>query len=309
MREKSFIPPTDAEAKKQQLALVKLFQHEDYLKDCQLSVISKIVLGLSPLDLESALEASTATVDDVNSHGMTALSWAAARADKHSLQLLLSYGANPNIPDSQGYVPLHWACEAENPSCILPLLKAGADMAVQDAWGDTPFTTIMPYQQITEEYLLPFLERGVDVNSRGHADRSVVAQACIFNRPQGLALLLSYSADLNYCDFDGLPPIFHAVRYRSYEALTVLLSRKSEINFHIVSKAKETILHVAAIWADARILDLLREAEIGPIEIQIRNLDGFSAEDLMAQNDGAILETVVAFEKLMKAVLGKEKIS
>jgi uncharacterized protein len=309
VREKAFIPPTDAEAKKQQLALVEMFQPEDYLKDCQLSVISKIVLGIAPLDLESALEASTATVDDTDSHGMAALSWAAARADKHSLQLLLSYGANPNIPDSQGYLPLHWACEAENPSCILPLLEAGADMTAQDAWGDTPFTTIMPHQQIAEEYLLPFLERGVDVDSRGHANRSVVAQACIFNRPQGLALLLSYGADVNYCDCNGLPPIFHAVRYRSYEALTALMSRKSEINFHIVSKAKETILHVAAIWADAKILDLLREAEIGPIETEIRNMDGFSAEDLMAQNEGALVETVVAFEKLMKALSGKKLIS
>jgi hypothetical protein len=98
-------------------------------------------------------------------------------------------------------------------------------------------------------------------------------------------------------------------RYRSYEALTALMSRKSEINFHIISKAKETILHVAAIWADAKILDLLREAEIGPIETEIRNMDGFSAEDLMAQNEGALVETVVSFEKLMKALSEKKQIS
>ena len=67
-------------------------------------------------------------VDEVDNMGLTPLHWAAQQGDKVSVEVLLKFGANPNVVDRNGLTALHWAASGGNRSCISQLLEAGADV-------------------------------------------------------------------------------------------------------------------------------------------------------------------------------------
>jgi palmitoyltransferase ZDHHC13/17 len=68
------------------------------------------------------------TVDESDNMGLTPLHWAAQQGDEVSVEVLLNFGANPNVVDRNGLTALHWAASGGNRSCISQLLEAGADV-------------------------------------------------------------------------------------------------------------------------------------------------------------------------------------
>ena len=66
--------------------------------------------------------------DEKDKMGLTPLHWAAQQGDKVSVEVLLKFGANPNVVDRNGLTALHWAASGGNMSCISQLLEAGADV-------------------------------------------------------------------------------------------------------------------------------------------------------------------------------------
>jgi palmitoyltransferase ZDHHC13/17 len=67
-------------------------------------------------------------VDERDNMGLTPLHWAALQGDEDSVEVLLKFGANPNLVDRNGLTALHWAASGGNRSCISQLLEAGADV-------------------------------------------------------------------------------------------------------------------------------------------------------------------------------------
>jgi ankyrin repeat protein len=67
-------------------------------------------------------------VDEKDNMGLTPLHWAAQQGDEVSVEVLLKFGANPNVVDPNALTALHWAASGGNRSCISQLLEAGADV-------------------------------------------------------------------------------------------------------------------------------------------------------------------------------------
>jgi palmitoyltransferase len=67
-------------------------------------------------------------VDERDNMGLTPLHWAAQQGDKISVEVLLNFGANPNLVDRNGLTALHWAASGGNRTCISRLLEVGADI-------------------------------------------------------------------------------------------------------------------------------------------------------------------------------------
>lgn len=74
-----------------------MFDDEDRLESRTFPAIHKTVRGLVNSDLRQQLELSTATIDDKDADGRTAISWAAAKRDANAVKILLQFGANPNV--------------------------------------------------------------------------------------------------------------------------------------------------------------------------------------------------------------------
>lgn len=74
-----------------------------------MTLIDRIVLGLSSINLEAQLQTSTAEIDKPGLNGRTPLHWAILLPDTVALATLLEYGARMDVADIIGRPPLYYA--------------------------------------------------------------------------------------------------------------------------------------------------------------------------------------------------------
>ena len=75
----------------------------------------------------------------IDEDGYTLLHYACEYNRNEIVELLLDYGANPNIKDKPFHLtPLHWATNNNNKSMIKLLIYRGADPELKDIDGDKP---------------------------------------------------------------------------------------------------------------------------------------------------------------------------
>lgn len=72
--------------------------------------------------------------------GRTALHFAVAIGRSDLVELLLAYGADPDIPDKDGYTPLHMGSGYLQMTVVQQLLDAGSDPDFPDDQGRTPLS-------------------------------------------------------------------------------------------------------------------------------------------------------------------------
>ncbi|USO00787.1 MAG: ankyrin repeat domain-containing protein [Alphaproteobacteria bacterium] len=84
-----------------------------------------------------AASSSPAASSQPTGVGKTPLTLVAEIGDSRALNLLLLYGANPNLPDGTGRTALMLAAERGNCEIVNCLLSSGADPALPDSAGKT----------------------------------------------------------------------------------------------------------------------------------------------------------------------------
>ncbi len=96
--------------------------------------------------------------------GMTLLHYAAAAGDTRTIGLLMSAGANPNLPRHDGWTPLHHAIDFDfvvatqqgHYPTSLPtvemLLRGGADDSIRNRDGETPLDLVRHVPEVVAVY-------------------------------------------------------------------------------------------------------------------------------------------------------------
>ncbi len=84
-------------------------------------------------------------INHPDSHGMTALHWAAAQGYNDIIKLLLDFGANINPQNAEGNTPLHLAARNGNLSVVKLLLARGANATVVNRQGQTALALAYRY--------------------------------------------------------------------------------------------------------------------------------------------------------------------
>jgi ankyrin repeat protein len=79
-----------------------LFANEDVYDALELTLLHRIILGLSTADLKTQLELCVSDIDTPDSGGRTPLMWATRRGDIESLKSLIAYRADVNKPGNGG---------------------------------------------------------------------------------------------------------------------------------------------------------------------------------------------------------------
>ncbi|KAL8964448.1 MAG: hypothetical protein Q9183_004442, partial [Haloplaca sp. 2 TL-2023] len=239
------------------------------------SILHKIVLRLIPRSIESELDYSTCGLNAQDSSGRTPVAWAAARSDEVALKALIRYGADVNLPDSQGRSPLH---HAQTPGCIDVLTNAGADVHARDAFGHTPLHRVC--RGIGS---LALLERlvlaGVDINAVDHSGETALANAAFNKHVECVAYLVECGADINIAAKSGNAPVHLALISDVPDALMILLSAGAI--YDCTNSAGRTMLHYAAEIGSAETLGTLQACNLEDIDVNIRDIDGQTAEDLL----------------------------
>jgi ankyrin repeat protein len=249
------------------------------------------------------------TIDDQAQDGKTALSLAARRGDLAAVNLLLRYGANPNIYDNRGNGPLHSAACSTNWRCIPALLEYGADATHNNSRNESPVNYALFYAD-DPHYLQPLLDAGANVNNRDYnGDTPLItatyrappsAPVAAFGAVNCVDYLIRRGANLESCSSQGNTPVLNAVIHNNVGTLRVLLQYGAD--YHVRNLVGDTILHLAARHGDLATLRLLTDAALRDLDLDALNDDGYTPKETTRQRVSNIRGFDKAFDELLLSI-------
>ena len=164
---------------------------------------------------------SSASINDIDSGGRTALSWAAQLGDVESIRLLLKNGADPNCqPRGSKSVLLYAASSTTISECVSLLIEQGADPYAQDPVGLTPlmvacFNGRSSYTNL-DALLKPSDIEQADINGRTalfHGASTAITPT---------RMLLDAGCNLRHPDNKGLTALHLAITCKNANAVSTL---------------------------------------------------------------------------------------
>lgn len=147
------------------------------------------------------------------------------------VSLLIDFGVDVNVANTDSETPLHLACKKQNIELIRCLLEKGADVTERDKYGNTPLHILVKETTPqTIECIDLLLEKGADINALNNGMCTpffVCAQATDrqFRNRNALLLkhLLTRGAYADTQDFRQNNPLYYAVQDDDLERVSLLL--------------------------------------------------------------------------------------
>lgn len=241
-------------------------------------LLHRIIFGLTTLNLESQLQATTTGIDDMCSVGRTALLWASSRKDTTALKSLLRHGAGLHFHDWRGQNAFHLAAECESAEPLKLLLQTASRMAGPNTSVD--FDTehqageasnlSSPASHKSSIFFHQLLE------ARDYKGRTALHLAVRLRHMEHVRLLLDYGAYIDSPDTAlDRTPLMNAIYWNQHQTIRLLLKRGAMTN--VVDRNRMTILHYAAKYGDFTTLNILGKAQIAGVKANVRDLQGRTA--------------------------------
>ncbi|RYP72193.1 hypothetical protein DL771_004323 [Monosporascus sp. 5C6A] len=285
--------------------LKALLQTDENQDAMNLTALHMSALGLSSLSLEQQLESNPGALNVPDSYGKTTLCWAASRDDLAAVQMLLKWGAQPDLGDRTGRNALHHAVLASSLGSgrnalqhsvlarslgvvssldvVRSLLDSGASVDAADIWGDTALALASrrlgsPDQNAIIELLL---DRGARIDSRNDTGSTPLHVAASEAPPETVSFLLLHGADIDTQDSELKTPIMVAVEVDEADNVRVL--QECGANLSGVCKKGWNLLAYAAAYASIPTMEVLRESKLRNIDVDARDVSGRTVWDIFEQ--------------------------
>uniref|UniRef100_A0A915JCI6 Uncharacterized protein n=1 Tax=Romanomermis culicivorax TaxID=13658 RepID=A0A915JCI6_ROMCU len=191
--------------------------------------------------------------------GFTCMHHAVAKNQLAIVDLLLNFGTDVNVANSQtGDTPLHWAVEK---NCLLSvkhlLTKDGVNASILNQKGLAPLhlAVTLDRREILEELIQ---SEKVDKEARDLHDKTAVHYAALLNQDKCMELLMKYDCKLCLtCGF-GYYPIHIGAKSASCKTLRLMLEHAHKMCFgytkefllNLTDKELATPLHLAVNSGD-----------------------------------------------------------
>ena len=150
------------------------------------------------------------------------------------VDVLISWGANPNLKSSNGYVPLVLAIRSENPhdQVALALIAGGTDLDSRDNWTNSVLHQAASMEDVNPVVVGALIRAGADVNSTTKFGITPLHYAAGSNRQSAaIKLLVAAGASVTVRDTRGHTALHHAASNNPAEAATIaLLNAGSPVN-------------------------------------------------------------------------------
>ena len=248
-----------------------LFPGTEYLTERRFTRLHRLVLELETGDMDEELKTYPESIRTVDVDGWTPLHWAARRGQFTTLQLLLKRGGDPHIATgNEQRNALHLATQANSLPCLRLLL--------QHRRGN----------------------RVLDLEGKDIYGNSALRIAAGYNCTATAACLIEHGADLNSRDLFNEPALFSAVYENAHEVQRQLLV--AGCDYTLRTSFGNTILHFAANESDLRTLAILTRARMAGVDVDAKNVEGFTAAELAARRTGTPTGFAPAFERLLASV-------
>lgn len=210
---------------------------------------------------------TTNEINYQNSQGWTALHIACCYGNHNIVNLLLKFGASPNIKtldnnnslhivckyqrftneiiynlinngvnfdelNNNNKTPLHYICKTYDTDAIKILIQAGANPNIKDKSGNTP-PLILAKISIPPRFDVhtwTYLIKNIsDINITNNNKQSLLHFACKNNNIELIQYLIDHGINVNLSDNDGIKPSDHAWRNRSLHIVNLLNEYNSSI--------------------------------------------------------------------------------
>lgn len=259
--------------------LSSIFPEPD-LDSRHFSTLQRLILHLEYSSVEIALRQSRPTINHCDSAGRTALHWAAWTGNADILQRILQCGAAIDAKDKAGRSALHFAAQNGSVRCVRHLVDSGANPNVSDNWGETPLH--LAGSDGRNENVRLLLEAGADVNARTDREESCLCYAALANNVEGIKLLLASGADLEAHDNIGYTVLLDSIWANAHEVAQALIEAGASTSAK--GKDGKGLLHAAAMYADAKMCEILAQADTSGLDPYAKMEDGMNAwEQLRAR--------------------------
>ena len=150
------------------------------------------------------------------------------------VDVLISWGANPNLKSRNGYVPLVLAIRSENPhdQVALALIAGGTDLDSRDNWTNSVLHQAASMEDVNPVVVGALIRAGADVNSTTKFGITPLHYAAGNNRQSdAIKLLVAAGASVTVRDTRGHTALHHAASNNPAEAATIaLLNAGSPVN-------------------------------------------------------------------------------
>ena len=170
------------------------------------------------------------------------LLWATANNHLNTAQLLLEWGADPNVQDRNGDTALILATRQNQLPFVEFLLGwEGIDINLPNHQGHTPLMNSVANNNL--KLTIALLDAGADPNAQDNMRQTALSGAAYYSNLEAMILLLAKGADTNVQDIDGYTPLMAATYTGDISVITTLLDWGADPSL------KDNEGHTAAWWA------------------------------------------------------------
>lgn len=227
-------------------------------------MIHQIVLGLSQLDLKSQLDVTTTEIDVRDSLGRTPLHWALRTSNKTALEVLLGYGANPNILDSRG-LSIFWhelvgRAIDDDTKCLVVLLGSLTAFQPPLRRKILPCRALERPGEQCDSCNIPALKDLI--NATDQSRFTPLMWAAQNDMLHHVHLLLAHGAVVDLPAAKGSTesgPLLLSVQSNAHRVLKLMLDTTTWPG--ITDTEQMNVLHLAAIFGDLETINILADSK------------------------------------------------
>ena len=269
----------------------------------QFSRLHRCILSLSCEDLSSNIQNWKSVIDEVDSCNRTALYWASKQLLLDKMKTLILYGADPEIPDYNGSTPLHVSAGRGHVEGISLLIKHGARLESTDRFGATPLHHACAHGNVSAISML--LDLGANPEAINHVGETALFKTNHAGHIAAGKYMMERGVNTGHRDSWGFNPLIDAVFVNAHEALELLLGMQEQ-DMGIRICGGRTLLHIAALNADLRTIELLLNGEIWGLDSYEVDEEGVTALEYLRQRKDC-QDVLEAFGALLVKIQGRER--
>ena len=279
-----------------------LFPNPDLEELYEFPQLHKAVLGLIDKSAKDVIQADASEINKTDRDGRTALSWAAARGDSQTVQLLLAHAADCNKTDALNKAPAFFAVR-QSRQCTEILLKAGANIHNSDSLRNNLLTQVICYLNPESEALelvKSLVQANIDVNARNTSGVTPIMFTQRQNYIQIARYLIQQGADLLIYDDLGQNLFTDAIVLNLHAMISMLLEHHADHTGNMEQYG--TLVHLSATYGDVQTLQLLAQGGLRRRNINAKNKAGLTPVQIAIQRENVDAEWRHAFFDFLRSI-------